>query len=155
MVVDPWAVVVRLGRWYLLCWSHTKSATRVLRLDRVTAVDVLAEGFTPPGDLDPVQTLEQHLAEGWKYDIEVVVEAPVETVARWIPPKLGRLEPVGEDRTRLVASTDEPDWYAEQLAAIQAPFRVVTPPELVEACHALGRRFLQASEAARGKGPGR
>lgn len=43
MEVDPWAVVVRHGRWYLLCWSHTKNARRVLRVDRVTAVDVLAD----------------------------------------------------------------------------------------------------------------
>jgi predicted DNA-binding transcriptional regulator YafY len=40
MEVDPWAVVVRHGRWYLPCWSHTKNARRVLRVDRVTAVDV-------------------------------------------------------------------------------------------------------------------
>ena len=26
--VDPWAVVVRHGRWYLLCRSHTKDAPR-------------------------------------------------------------------------------------------------------------------------------
>ncbi|WP_214413344.1 WYL domain-containing protein [Sphaerisporangium fuscum] len=29
MDVDPWVVVVRRGRWYLLCWSHTRNARRV------------------------------------------------------------------------------------------------------------------------------
>jgi hypothetical protein len=37
--------------------------------------------------------------------------------------------------TRLIATTDEPDWYAE-LTAIRAPFRIVKPRELVEAAGA-------------------
>ena len=36
--VDPWAVVVRHGRWYLLCWSHSADARRAYRIDRVVAV---------------------------------------------------------------------------------------------------------------------
>ncbi len=36
--VDPWAVVVRLGRWYLLCFSHHADAVRTYRIDRVRDV---------------------------------------------------------------------------------------------------------------------
>ena len=32
---DPWAVVVRHGRWYLLCRSHSADALRAYRVDRV------------------------------------------------------------------------------------------------------------------------
>src|SRR5260370_32817268 len=32
---DPWAVVGRHGRWYLLCHSHRARAVRAYRLDRV------------------------------------------------------------------------------------------------------------------------
>jgi predicted DNA-binding transcriptional regulator YafY len=144
MEVDPWAVVVRHSRWYLLCWSHAKNARRVLRVDRVTAVDVLDDTFAPPPDLDPAQTLEEHLAEGWKYEVEIVIHAPAATVAQWIPRNLGRLEAIDADHTRLVATTDEPDWYAEQLTAVKAPFRIVGPRELREAVHVLGRRLLEA-----------
>ncbi|MFI9034921.1 helix-turn-helix transcriptional regulator [Streptomyces sp. NPDC053726] len=155
MEVDPWAVVVRHGRWYLLCWSHTKNARRVLRVDRVTAVDVLDDTFTPPADPDPVGTLEEHLAEGWKHEVEVFIDAPATTVAGWIPRNLGRLEAIDADHTRLVATTDEPDWYAEQLTAIKAPFRIAGPRELREAIHVLGRRLLQAAtrpvEESRGR----
>ncbi|MGX5184655.1 helix-turn-helix transcriptional regulator [Streptomyces avermitilis] len=80
MEVDPWGVVVRHGRWYLLCWSHTwshtRNARRVLRVDRVASVEVLEETFTPPAGLDPVETLEEHFADGWKYQVEVVIDAP-------------------------------------------------------------------------------
>lgn len=145
MDVDPWAVVVRHGRWYLLCWSHTRNARRVLRVDRITHVDVLDSLCTPPPGLQPAELLEEHLAEGWKYEIEIIIDAPAETVAQWLPRNLGRREPIDAVTTRLIAATDEPDWYAEQLTAVKAPFRVVKPRELKEAIRALGERLLRAS----------
>ena len=144
MDVDPWAVVVRYGRWYLLGWSHTKDARRVLRIDRIAGVETRDETFAAPEDLDPVQTLEAHLSEGWRYAVEVVIEAPVEAVARWVPRKIGRLEAVDAGRTRLVGSTDEPDWYAAQLAGVGADFRVVSPPELRTELRVLGQRLSRA-----------
>jgi predicted DNA-binding transcriptional regulator YafY len=145
MEVDPWAVVVRHGRWYLLCWSHTADAQRVLRVDRVASVDVLEETSAPPDGLDPVQALEEHLAEGWRYDVDVVVDAPIATVARWVRRNLGRLEAIDDDHTRLVGTTDEPDWYAEHLAGVKAPFHVVGPAELRDAVRHLGNRLLEAA----------
>ena len=78
--VDPWALVVRHGRWYLLCHSHPADALRAYRIDRVRAVEVLDDTFTPPADLDPVALLEEHLAVGWEYEVEVVIDAPLATV---------------------------------------------------------------------------
>jgi predicted DNA-binding transcriptional regulator YafY len=151
MDVDPWAVVVRHGRWYLLCESQRKgrekrTAIRAYRVDRVQTVEQLDEWFEPPPNLDPVSMLEAHLAVGWEYDVEVVVHAPLETVSRCLSPALGRLESVDEATTRLVASTSNPYWYAEELAALPAAFRVVAGPELQHAVHALGERLLAATE---------
>jgi predicted DNA-binding transcriptional regulator YafY len=153
--VDPWAVVVRHGRWYLLCRSHTSDARRAYRIDRVRAVEALDDTFTPPADLDPVAVLEEHLAVGWEYDVEVVIDAPFDTVARCVPRAIGRLEPLDAGTARLVASTSNPVWYAEQLAVIPAPYRIVQCPELQEAARALGQRLLAASEGpVRGTVPG-
>jgi hypothetical protein len=46
---------------------------------------------------------------------------------------------------RLIASTSNPYWYAEQLAVIPAPFRVVGGVELRHTVAGLGRRLLDAS----------
>src|SRR6185312_10557458 len=54
--VDPWAVVVRHGRWYLLCHSHRADAIRTYRIDRIRAAEPVAGTFEPPADLDPVAT---------------------------------------------------------------------------------------------------
>ena len=147
MEVDPWAVVVRHGRWYLLCWSHTADARRTFRIDRVREVEVLVGTFSPPADLDPVAALEENLAVGWEYQVEVGIDAPFDTVARCLPRSVGRLEPVGPDSCRLVGSTSNPNWYAEQLAAIPATYRIVRGPEVQEAARMLGQRLLTAGEA--------
>ena len=146
--VDPWAVVVRHGRWYLLCHSHTADARRAYRIDRVGGIDVLDETFNAPVDLDPVTLLEEHLAIGWEYDVEVFIDASLDTVAPCVPRSLGRLEPVDGATTRLVGSTSNPTWYAEQLAAIPAAYRILECPELRDATRVLGQRLLGASEAA-------
>jgi predicted DNA-binding transcriptional regulator YafY len=145
MVVDPWAAVVRHGRWYLLCWSHHAGAKRAYRIDRVRAVDVLDDTFRPPIDLDPVAELETHLAAGWEYDVEVVIDAGLDSVARCIPRTLGRLEAIDPDTTRLVGSTSNPWWYAEQLTRIPASYRIVSGPEVQESARVVGQRLLSAA----------
>jgi predicted DNA-binding transcriptional regulator YafY len=147
MDVDPWAIVVRHGRWYLLCWSHAASARRAYRIDRVGHVHVLEDTFSPPVDLDPVGALEENLAVGWEYDTEVVIDAPFEAVARCVPRALGKLDRIDANSTRLTGSTGNPVWYAEQLAPIPAPYRILRSPELKEAVRALGQRMLAAAEA--------
>lgn len=143
--VDPWAVVVRHGRWYLLCWAHSAEAKRAYRVDRVRGVEVLDEAFRPPAELDPVAVLEEHLAVGWEYDAVVLVEAPLDLVARCLPRTLGRLEPVDDATTRLVGSTSNPTWYVQQLAAAPAPYRIIESPRLKEAACLVGRRLVAAA----------
>jgi hypothetical protein len=45
----------------------------------------------------------------------------------------------------LVGSTSNPTWYAEQLATLPAPYRIVQCPELIDATRRLGHRLLEAS----------
>jgi predicted DNA-binding transcriptional regulator YafY len=146
--VDPWAVVVRHGRWYLLCRVTATDARRAYRVDRVLAVAVLEDPVTPPADLDAVAELEEHLAAGWEYEAEVLIDAPLDAVAPCVPRAIGRLEPAGAVSTRLVGSTSNPHWYAEQLAAIPAPYRIVRGAAVRHAARALGERLLAAAGEA-------
>jgi hypothetical protein len=88
--------------------------------------------------------LEEHLAVGWQYEVEIVIDAPAATVERCLPRALGRLEPIDAGTSRLVGSTDNPIWYAEKVAVIPAPYRIVRCPELQAAARALGQRLLAA-----------
>jgi predicted DNA-binding transcriptional regulator YafY len=151
MEVDPWAVILRHSRWYLLCWSHTRGARRVLRVDRITAAEPLPETFAPPPALDPLRALEEHLSQGWSLPVDVLIDAPPDAVASWLPRSLGTLSGcAGGARTRLLASTDDPDWYAGRLAVLPYGFRVTESASLRHAVTELGRRLLAAGQ----NGPG-
>jgi predicted DNA-binding transcriptional regulator YafY len=129
-----------------LCRSHRADAPRAYRIDRVRGVEVLdGTTFAPPADLDPVAALEEHLASGWEYDVEVVIDASVETVGRCLPRTLGVLQQLDDGSSRLVGSTSNPWWYAEQLTAIPAAYRIVRCPELQEVARVLGQRLLAAA----------
>ncbi len=142
--VDPWAVVARFGRWYLLCRSHRSDAVRTYRVDRILGVEETAEPFEPPAGLDPVAVLEENLGAGWEFETRVAFDAPVEQVARWIRPPMGRLEPRG-DGCLLVGSTSNPAMYAQDwLARMPLPFRVEGGPELRAAVGDLVSRLAGA-----------
>ena len=154
MAVDPWAVVLRHSRWYLLCWSHTVDARRVLRIDRIVTASQSLETFTPPTGLDALAVLEQHLSQGWEYEVDVLIEATVAAVARWLPPSLGALSPSSDGRqTHLRASTSNPGWYVGRLAVLPYAFHVIGSPELRQAAADLGRRLIGASSADSGQPP--
>ncbi|MFC6343498.1 transcriptional regulator, partial [Nocardioides hankookensis] len=59
---------------------------------------------------------------------------------RWVPRSLALLEELPGHRTRMVASTEDPDWYARQLAQIPVDFTVVGD-EVRAALAELGRRL--------------
>ncbi|MDQ6934208.1 MAG: WYL domain-containing protein [Actinomycetota bacterium] len=142
--VDPWAVVVRHGRWYLLCHSHRAEAIRTYRVDRIRAVQQTAHEFEPPESLDPVAALEEHLGTGWEFPTRVVFAAPLTEVAPWIRAPMGRLESSG-DGCVLVGSTSNPTMYAnEWLAGVPFAFRVEGGPELRAAAATLASRFATA-----------
>jgi predicted DNA-binding transcriptional regulator YafY len=144
MEVDPWAVILRHSRWYLLCWSHTRDARRVLRVDRIASAAPLPGTFTPPPGLDPFRVLEEHLSQGWKFPVDVLIDAPPAEVAWWLPRSLGTLSPAGDGQTRLLASTDTPDWYAGRLAVLPYAFQVTESAPLRDALTALGQRLITA-----------
>ncbi|MEU4619715.1 WYL domain-containing protein [Actinoplanes sp. NPDC023801] len=151
---DPWAIVVRHGRWYLLCHSHSAGARRAYRIDRVTAVEVLADPFLPPSELDPIAVLDEHLATGWEYRTEILIEAPPEQAAAMAGPALGTLSPGPEPGTTLLTgSTSSPYWYARQLPAISVPYRILGGPELREAARRIAGRMLAATRTEDAAGP--
>jgi predicted DNA-binding transcriptional regulator YafY len=142
--VDPWAVVVRYGRWYLLCHSHRAEAIRTYRLDRIRTVEQTGHGFTPPAELDPVALVEENLGTGWTFPTRVEFERPAAEVSPWIRPAMGRLEPHGAG-CALVGSTNNPTMYAQEwLSTVPLPFRVIDGPELRAAVQAVAERFTAA-----------
>ena len=122
--VDPWSVVVRYGRWDLLCLSHHADALRTYRVDRITEVARLDGTFEVPADLDPAAELEANLAQGWEHETHVVFAAPLDQVRR------------GSGR-RWATSARSPTAAASSSAAPATPRR--TPVSGWPACRSTSR----------------
>jgi predicted DNA-binding transcriptional regulator YafY len=151
--VDPWSLVVRYGRWYLLCHSHRANAIRTYRVDRIRAVRRTEHGFEPPSGLNPVAVLEENLGLGWEFSTRVVFDLPLTEVAPRIRPPMGRLEPLG-DGCVLIGSTRNPTMYAQEwLASLPFAFRVEGGEELRAAVVALAARFTTAVADQPSPGP--
>ena len=138
--VDPWAVVVRYGLWYLLC-RNSSGDIRTYRIDRVLSVEQLPGRSAPPDDLDAIRVLEENLGQGWPLPTRVRFRAPAESVRRWIRSAMGTLEPDG-DECVLVGSTNNPEMYAgEWLAPIPLPYVIEGGDELRNAVRTLADRL--------------
>jgi predicted DNA-binding transcriptional regulator YafY len=143
--VDPWSVVVRYGRWYLLCHSHHADALRTFRVDRISGVTLLEETFDVPADLDPAAALEANLGQGWEYDTHVTFDAPLAEVRPWIRPVMGELRELPGGGCELVGTTSNAEAYAgEWLAGVPFAFTVVGGAELRAAVAEVGARLTRA-----------
>ena len=143
--VDPWSVVVRYGRWYLLCHSHHADALRTFRIDRITEVAQLEETFELPADLDPATALEANLGKGWEHGTHVVFDAPLGDVRPWVRPTLGDLTELPDGRCQLVGSTSNPQAYAgEWLAGVPFSFTVLGGDELRAAVAEVAERLARS-----------
>ena len=144
--VDPWSLVVRFGRWYLLCLAHHADAIRTFRVDRIAGVEELEGSFEVPADLDPARELEANLGKGWEYDTRVVFDAPMSEVAHWVRPAMGDLSELDDGRCVLVGSTQNTQAYVgEWLAGVPLPFVVEGGEELRAATVVVADRLARAA----------
>lgn len=124
--VDPLALHVLDGAWYLQAHDHGAGELRAFRLDRVVDLEVLDRPRTTevPADLPPPRY------RPGPDDLEVVLDlAPG---ARWVADAVvaDRTDAGDDGQVRLTFRTDRPAWVAELLVMAGGQARVVAPVEL-------------------------
>ena len=95
----------------------------------------------PPEGFDAVAHVTRSLASvPWKWEVEVLLDLPVDDAARRIPATLAELvdEPGG---TLLRMRVDSLDWMATVLAGLGCDFTIRRPDELRGSVHALAERL--------------
>lgn len=144
-VVDPYQVVHRMGRWYLVGYCHLRADQRVFRLDHVLHTKELGETFTP-AQIDAIAAVERSIAQTpWRWEFEVVVDASAEEVRRRIPATIATLHPL-ENGTALHGFASDLDWLAYLLAGVGAPLVIVRPQELRDHFRALAQRVQSIAD---------
>jgi predicted DNA-binding transcriptional regulator YafY len=145
--VEPHRLVSVGRRWYLVAYDLLRHDWRSFRLDRLTAPQATGARFRPR-DLpaaDAAEFVRERLgALPRPYEVEAVVEAPADhvrgRVGRW-----STVEELGADRCRLRMTAVDLAWPVFALGVLDAEFRVVHPPELVDRVAEWATRFARAT----------
>jgi predicted DNA-binding transcriptional regulator YafY len=140
--LSPHGLVVHSGRWYLAAHDHTRDDLRTFRVDRMLRT-ALAEAacVPPPEGFDAVAYVSRSLASvPWTWEVEAVLDLPIDAAARRIPATLAELidDPEG---TLLRMRVDSLDWMATVLAGLGCNFTIRRPDELRTSVRALGERL--------------
>jgi len=142
--LSPHGLVAHSGRWYLAAFDHGRDDLRTFRVDRMHGAATTGEpAIDPPDDFDAVAHVSTSLARvPWDWEVEVLLDLPVDKAARRIPPTLGELFET-DDGTLLRMRVGSLDWMAGVLAGLECEFEVRRPDELNERVRALGERLAQ------------
>ncbi|MEZ5409540.1 MAG: YafY family protein [Acidimicrobiales bacterium] len=144
--VEPYRLVNLGTRWYLLAYDMDRTDWRTFRVDRMTDPAPARNTFTPralPTD-DVVGFIRAGIDASFPlHDVVVEFAAAAEEIAgatgRW-----ATVEPLGPGRCRMSMATDSLLWPLQVLAAIDAEFDVVAPPELARLVRVTARRLARS-----------
>lgn len=146
--VDPYQVVYRYGRWYLVGYCHLRADQRIFRLDQALSATPLPDAFTPPPPIDALAAIERAIAQiprRWEY--RVVAEMSPDALSQRIPPTTAIPHP-HERGTLLHGFAEDLDWVAYTLAGLGCPIVILEPEELRARMLALADRVRAIAEAA-------
>jgi predicted DNA-binding transcriptional regulator YafY len=144
--LSPHGLVVHSGRWYLAAHDHLRDDLRTFRVDRMRRVRAITEvAVEPPEGFDAVAYVSTSLARvPWRWEVEVLLELPVDEAARRVPATLAEL--VDEDgATVLRMRVGSLDWMATILAGLGCGFTIRRPDELRESVRSLGERLARSA----------
>lgn len=129
--IEPTRLVHTGRRWYLVSFDLDRDDWRTFRLDRVsdpTPTGMRAKARRGP---DPVELVQRGITvEAWRFPAAVILEAPARRAERLIPPTVGTVEEIDEERCRLIIGADEMTWLARYLLSLPVGFDVEEPEEL-------------------------
>lgn len=140
--IDPWALHVVDGIWYVQGHDHTAEARRAFRLDRIGALEVSGEPMlaAAPAELETPRYVSH------EDDPEVVVD--VDAAGRWLGEAvtLERSDPLPGGGERLVFRTDALGWVAGLVVMAGGHATVVAPGGLRERVRATAASALERYE---------
>jgi predicted DNA-binding transcriptional regulator YafY len=144
--LSPHGLVVHSGRWYLAAYDHGRDDLRTFRVDRMRRLVVTeAAALAAPDGFDPVAHVSRSLAQvPWPWEVEVLLELPVDDAAQRLPATLAELVEV-EDGTLLRMRVISLDWMASVLAGLGCGFTIRRPDELRDSVKALADRLAASA----------
>jgi proteasome accessory factor C len=128
--VDPWGLIVALGRWYFVGLDHLSEEERMFRVDRVKSAEVIDEGAPVPSDFDPERYRGAFSGRSGAHTLSMEISP---AAARWFEDYY----PVQESRSlkdgwrRVVLASGGDRWAATLVLRLGSEARSVEPERVV------------------------
>ena len=142
--VEPHRLVHTGYRWYLVAWDLARKDWRTFRVDRIEGKPKSSTRFQPrkPPEGDFAKFVSKSLSQvPYPVRARITLHAPMEALARRIPPSAGVLESTGPSSCLLQTGSYSVEGIAMHLSWLGVDFRVHEPPELIDFMGKLAARF--------------
>lgn len=147
-VVEPYGLVGRRGRWYLVGYCRLRKDYRTFRLDRMRKTHPLEERFHKNEEFDfrasAIEYLENTRA---KWRIRVVFDVELSRIRKRVQASYGTFTKV-DGGVAFEWPTDDLDYGARCLMGLRVPFVVKEPTELREALRRLAQEAGRIADIA-------
>lgn len=145
--VEPYQLVALASRWYLVAYDGDRADWRTFRIDRMEGPVPARNRFEPRNA--PAKDLhgfvQRNLRELFS-PIRVIVEVEVpgsevrSPFGTWVD-----VEDLSDGRCRVAMDTDSFRWPTHIVTSLDAPFRVVTPPDFERHLRSIGTQLLAST----------
>lgn len=144
--VEPYRLVHRRGRWYLVGWDVERQDWRTFRVDRLVPRTPAGPRFAArqlPEDGDFAGYVEKGINTAmWRYQATVLLHAPAERM-RGLPAGMD-IEPVDERSCLMRTGGDDLTAIAVWIGFLDVDFEVLDPPELADRLLRVAARYQRA-----------
>ena len=145
--VDPYALALQWGNWYLVGYCHLRSDLRTFRVDRIQEVEPTDGTFDIPADFSPRKYLMQMTEErpATYYRVAVRFDAEVAHIVRERREEWQDLAEHGDGSVTLAFDASDLAWPCRWVLTYQDKATVLGPPELAamvrDAARAIAARY--------------
>lgn len=136
--VDPWALQIAEGLWYLRGRDDRSGDARTFRLDRISGLEVLDVASEPGPDEHPPPP--RYEPSGGDLEVRLLLDRG----SRWLAESVeaDEVAELGDGRRRVRFRTDAPTWVTRMVLGAGPGVVVESPPELVAEVREAARRTL-------------
>lgn len=143
-IVEPLRIFSDQGHRYLQAFCRESRGWRSFRVDRITRVQVLDEGFEPRPDAPKAGTAFEQDSLGARVILDADCPLPA-----WRGARVTRTQ---EDGSHVISiDWTGSSWLPKRIVALMGKATVLEPPELERACHDYARLLLAEEEGDEGR----
>ncbi|PKO13769.1 MAG: hypothetical protein CVU39_17230 [Chloroflexi bacterium HGW-Chloroflexi-10] len=143
--IDPYALVIRWGYWYLIGFCHTRQALRSFRVDRIQSVKILTEAFTISQGFNLQRFLETEYTNQPHTRIQLLFNAEAARQTDELRSFWDSMETLSDGSVQVSLNTPDTNWVLQTVLSLGAQVEILSPPELrarlLEWINAIAHRY--------------